>query len=161
MSDQQRFEAAKAAMQGLCADPNYNVIPDQLVVDAVRIADALLAELARTAPKPSEPAEQALSIRDEIASWPEWKRKAAAAAFCKPKFSAPQPSLNSNDINCDLRPGEAEDNKPSAPDVLLMARLKAAEALCDWLAMGTRHPLRLMEAWRLAKAEHEAQESTP
>jgi len=59
--NQQRFEAAKAAMQGILSDPTVSRIPFSDVHPlAVRHADALLAELART-----EPAETCQWSRDE------------------------------------------------------------------------------------------------
>jgi hypothetical protein len=49
---EQRFEAAKAAMQGLLCNPMFDRMPfDDLHPIAVMHADALLAELARTEPK--------------------------------------------------------------------------------------------------------------
>lgn len=42
-----REEFAKAAMQGLCAYPNRIGSHGDLVAHAVRLADALLAELAK------------------------------------------------------------------------------------------------------------------
>jgi len=53
---EQRFHAAVAAMQGFCASFNCNRDPSaKMAAMAVLHADALLAELDRTAPKP-EPA---------------------------------------------------------------------------------------------------------
>jgi hypothetical protein len=45
---EQRFEAAKAAMQGLTIARPMNVGMACIIEDAVKYADALLAELART-----------------------------------------------------------------------------------------------------------------
>jgi len=47
---EQRFEAAKAAMQGLTIARPMNVGMACIIEDAVKYADALLAELARTEP---------------------------------------------------------------------------------------------------------------
>lgn len=59
MSDQRRFEAAKAAMQGMyAADIEDALMYDQVARRAVLGADALLAELARTAPQPDQAAPQ-------------------------------------------------------------------------------------------------------
>lgn len=59
MSDQ-RFEAAKAAMQGLLANPPREFYYEytEAARSAVKHADALLAELARTAPQPDQAAPQ-------------------------------------------------------------------------------------------------------
>lgn len=57
MSDQ-RFEAAKAAMQGLLSANPDDDMPTPMATWAVRYADALLAELARTAPQPEQAAPQ-------------------------------------------------------------------------------------------------------
>ena len=45
--DDLRFEAAKAAMQGLISNPNASYEPKGSALDAVGYADALLAELDR------------------------------------------------------------------------------------------------------------------
>lgn len=85
MSDQ-RFEAAKAAMQGTLANHMRNGRPSEYANEAVQYADALLAELDKTKPKSTTTdSEQMLSVYDEVASWPVWKQKAARAAFCKAK----------------------------------------------------------------------------
>jgi hypothetical protein len=61
---EQRFEAAKAAMQGVLSDPTVNRIPFSDVHPlAVRHADALLAELARTC-------KESLQVEPE---WTQWK----------------------------------------------------------------------------------------
>jgi hypothetical protein len=49
---QQRFQAAVAAMQGLLAHPKFEKLSFLILLgDAVKMADALLAELDRTASK--------------------------------------------------------------------------------------------------------------
>jgi hypothetical protein len=68
---EQRFEAAKAAMQGLCGNYEWckvaamnlkqgQAIAEAVAVASIELADALLAELART-----EPAEKCQWTRDE------------------------------------------------------------------------------------------------
>jgi hypothetical protein len=47
---EQRFEAAKAAMQGLCANASPMIPTTEYAKSAIGFADALLAELARTEP---------------------------------------------------------------------------------------------------------------
>ena len=62
---EQRFEAAKAAMQGLCGNYEWckvaamnlkqgQTIAEAVAVASVELADALLAELARTEPTVKE-----------------------------------------------------------------------------------------------------------
>lgn len=106
MSDQ-RFEAAKAAMQGVIAADVGDALPfEGIAKRAVLSADALLAELARTAPQPEQKAPQG-----------------------------------------------------SASDALLMARFKAAEAVCGYLndRAWAGNLAILMKSWSAAKAAHEAQ----
>lgn len=79
MSDQQRFEAAKAAMQGMyAADIEDALMYDQVARRAVLGADALLAELARTAPQPDQAAPQG-SAPDALLM----ARLEAAEAVCR------------------------------------------------------------------------------
>ena len=62
MSDQ-RFEAAKAAMQGTLANHMRNGRPSEYANEAVQYADALLAELDKTKPKSTTTdSEQMLSV---------------------------------------------------------------------------------------------------
>ena len=42
-----REEFIKAAMQGLCANPEYQGLADSIKIDAIAIADATLAEMER------------------------------------------------------------------------------------------------------------------
>lgn len=55
--EQQRFQAAVAAMQGILssAHPNAPTDPDEVAKHSALFADALLAELDRTKPEPETP----------------------------------------------------------------------------------------------------------
>ena len=53
---EKRFQAAMAAMQGLCANPDFTSSSERQIAEmAVEHADALLAELDRTETKQPEP----------------------------------------------------------------------------------------------------------
>lgn len=102
----QRFEAAKTAMHGMLSCHRTGDWLRDYAKDAVQLADALLAELAKPCRGPDQKAPQG-----------------------------------------------------SEPDALLMARLKAAEAVCERLdnpAWTQWVPARELVSWRTAKSAHEA-----
>ncbi len=63
MTDQ-RFEAAKAAMRGMLANPDIctSLTPEEYASDAVNYADALLARLKETEPVKQEPSISTLGM---------------------------------------------------------------------------------------------------
>lgn len=54
---EQRFHAAVAAMQGLCSNSSPGIPSSEYAKSAISFANALLAELDRTAPKPQPDAD--------------------------------------------------------------------------------------------------------